>query len=362
MRILLVDGAPRRGGYTGELAGLFAEGAGAAGAEVDLARLADLDVGPCRGCYACWIRADGRCSRRDGMEALLDRFLAADALVLATPVYFYSFSALLKAFVERLFPALSPAIDVPEGSGLERNSRRFGERGPSRAVLIAAGAHRSRRLFDGLLATFDAICHGLSVDRAGALLRPESFVLDFDAGKPVACARVRAAFLAAGRELAVEGRVSPETEREAALELTGDLDLFRGHARAYWEIASSRCARGFDRAAVREAASTDLRILLPELAAAFDPAAAGGLAAVFQLDVTDDPGGGQHLVVRDGACALARGRHEAPTLSLSLDAATLAELILDRVDARAAVAEGRIRVAGDRSLLARFGRLFPRRG
>jgi multimeric flavodoxin WrbA len=360
MKIFVVNGAPRRGGYTDELTGLFTEGASAAGAEVDVARLSEHDVRPCLGCFACWIRGEGRCAQRDDMDTLLPRYLDADALVLATPIYFYSFSALLKAFVERLFPTLSPVIDVSGGTPMERNSPRFPGRGPKRAVLIAAGAHKSRLLNDGLVATFETICHGLSLERAGVLLRPESFVLDFAEGKPRACGRVRAAFAAAGRELVEAGRVSPGTEQDATLPLTRDLAMFQGHAHAYWEIAVSRCARGFDREAVRDAAAADLRILVPELAAGLDPLAAGKLKAIIQLDVTDDPAGGYHLVIDGGTCAAHKGRCEAPTTALSLDAEALVGLLRGRLDARSALSEGRIRVAGDRSLFARFGRLFSR--
>jgi multimeric flavodoxin WrbA len=360
MRIFIADGAPRPDGFTEELARLFADGAAAAGAQVDSVRLASHDVRPCRGCFACWSREDGRCAQRDDMDALLPRYLDADALVLATPVYYYSFSALLKAFLERLLPTSLPFIDVAAENGLERNTPRFPGRGPKRAVLIAAGAHRDPRLMDGLVATFETICHGISAAPAGVLRRPESFVLDFGEGKPVECGKVRAAFAAAGRELVTAGRVSSEAERDAALPLTRDLELFRGHARAYWEIARSRGARAFDRAEIRDAASADPRILIPELAARFDPSVAGALEAVIQLDVTDDAGGGHHLVILGGTCVAMPGRHARPDATLSLDTAALTALIRGALDARAAAADGRIRAAGDRSLFLRFGRLFRR--
>jgi len=359
MKILIVSGAPRRDGYTEELARLFAEGATAAGAAAETVRLAERDVRPCRGCFACWTRADGRCAQRDDMDELLPRTLASDALVLATPVYFYSFSALLKAFIERLLPASLPFIDTSSPAGLERNTPRDPSLGPKRAVLIAAGAHRDPLLLDGLVGTFETICHGISAERAGVLLRPESFLLDFDAGKAAGGQSVRDAFGAAGRELATAGRVSVRTEEEASTPLTRDLALFASHARTYWEIARGRSG-AFDRDAIRDAAAADPRILVPELAARLDPEAAGDLEAVIQLDVTDDPEGGFHLCIVRGACTAHRGRHDRPDTTLTLDTEALVKLLHQKIDARAAVALGQIRIAGDRSLFPRMGRLFSR--
>jgi len=360
VKIFIANGAPRRDGFTEELVCLFAEGAEAAGAEVDIARLASLDVRPCRGCFACWVREDGSCAQRDDMDELLPRYLEADALVLATPVYYYSFSALLKAFIERLFPMSLPFIDVARETGLERNTPRFEGRGPSRAVLIAAGAHRDPRLTEGLVKTFETICHGMSVSPAGVLLRPESFLLDFGGAKQAQVGKVRTAFANAGRELVSSGRVCPETEKDASSLFTRDLELFRSHARAYWEIARAAGARAFDRASTRETAASDLRILIPELAASYDAGVVSGLVAVIQFDIAGDPEGGFHLVIDQGRCASARGRNGAASTTISLDAETLVALLHGRLDARAALAAGKIRVVGDRSLFVRFGRLFRR--
>jgi len=357
MKILIASGAPRRDGYTEELARLFAEGATAAGGAVEIVRLAERDVRPCRGCFACWTRLDGRCAQSDDMDELLPRCLASDALVLATPVYFYSLSALLKAFIERLLPMSLPFIDTSSPTGMERNTSRDPSKGPKRAVLIAVGAHRDPLLLDGLVGTFETICHGISAERAGVLLRPESFLLDFDAGKPIEGPKVRDAFATAGRELVTTGRVSARTEEDASTPLTRDLSLFASHARAYWEIARGRSG-AFDRSAIRDAAAADLGILVPELAASLDPEAAGDLEAVIQLDVSDDPGGGFHLCIACGECTAHRGRHDRPDTTLTLDTEALVKLLHQKIDARAAVALGQIRVEGDRSLFSRMGRLF----
>ena len=63
---------------------------------VDVAR---LDVRPWTGCVACGY--EGPCVQRDGMGAVRSSLLAADMVVLATPLYYYGMSAQLKTVVDR---------------------------------------------------------------------------------------------------------------------------------------------------------------------------------------------------------------------------------------------------------------------
>jgi len=359
MKVLVVIGAPRRTGYTRELVELFCAGASAAGAEVVVRDLSDLDVRPCRGCYGCW-RAEtpGRCVQSDDMRGLLDLYRESSFLVLATPLYFYSFSAVMKAFVERLFPVVRPRIERSPRLGLLRNSRRH-DGGPEGAVLIATGAHRGLANMKGIRETFDLVCEGISIEPRGQLLRTESYFLDFAASKPLTHRRIRAAFESAGRELATKGRISPATEADAALPLADDDESFIDRSNVYWQIAGELKTHGADRHRLRDRAAVDPRILVPELAACLDPVIAGDLEAVIMLDL--DGGGPRswHLAIAAGRCTPAPGPHPAPDLTLSMSEETLVDLIFGRIDPRAAVTDGSIRAAGSLGLLARLGRLFP---
>ena len=60
-----------------------------------------------QGCYAC---QEGACPQKDDAQEILEKMLAADVLVLATPVYFYTMCAQLKALIDRsaaIFPRLT---------------------------------------------------------------------------------------------------------------------------------------------------------------------------------------------------------------------------------------------------------------
>jgi multimeric flavodoxin WrbA len=360
MKLLVIIGAPRRTGYTRELVELFCAGARTAGAEAEVRDLCQLDVRPCTGCYSCWsAESPGRCVQDDDMASLIAAYLEARHLVLATPLYFYSFSALMKAFVERLFPLVKPRIERSPRLGLLRNVRRHADRGPEGAVLIAAGAHRGLRNMEGLSATFELVCEGLGIDPRGRLLRTESFFLDFVASKPITHRKIRGAFESAGRELVLSGRVSAATEADAALPIVVDDDTYIERSDVYWQIADEIQTHGADRLQLRERAAIDLRILVPELAACLDPAAAGDLSAVILLDIDGDADRSWHLAIEDGRCRPRRGAHADPDLTLSMPESTLLDLIFGRIDPRVAVREGAIVARGSPELLARMGRLFP---
>lgn len=103
MKVVALHASPRRGGNSELLAAACLEGAAAAGHTVELVHLPDqvrAHLGDCRACRG----ADGRCRIDDGYEAmLLERVLPADALLYATPLWWYGAAGYLKTFVDRLF-------------------------------------------------------------------------------------------------------------------------------------------------------------------------------------------------------------------------------------------------------------------
>ena len=97
--ILIISASGRKGGNSDLLCDQFAKGAAEAGHAVEKVRLAEKNVGFCTGCYAC--QKLGKCVQKDDANELVEKMLSADAIVLATPVYFYSMNAQLKALIDR---------------------------------------------------------------------------------------------------------------------------------------------------------------------------------------------------------------------------------------------------------------------
>ena len=99
-RVLILSGSPRKGGNSDLLCDEFLRGAKEAGNEVEKIRVSEKKIGFCRGCYYCQ-KSGGECAVKDDMAEVLQKMIDADVIVLASPVYFYSIDAQLKALIDR---------------------------------------------------------------------------------------------------------------------------------------------------------------------------------------------------------------------------------------------------------------------
>lgn len=98
-KVLILSGSPRKNGNSDILCDEFARGAIEAGHEVEKIRVAEKKIGYCRACYAC--RGTGVCTIKDDMAEIMQKMIDCDVMVLASPVYFYSIDAQLKAVIDR---------------------------------------------------------------------------------------------------------------------------------------------------------------------------------------------------------------------------------------------------------------------
>ena len=100
--VLGIAGSPRRHGNSDRLLEAALAGAREAGAETTTLIAADAALEPCQGCNACSLT--GECMLGDGGRGLYAALDAADALVVASPVYFATVPAVLKILIDRLQP------------------------------------------------------------------------------------------------------------------------------------------------------------------------------------------------------------------------------------------------------------------
>ncbi len=68
--------------------------------ELELIRLSDFDIRPCKGCYACLFK-EGGCVIKDDLNVVWDALARADALIAAAPTYFLGPNAALKCLLDR---------------------------------------------------------------------------------------------------------------------------------------------------------------------------------------------------------------------------------------------------------------------
>jgi multimeric flavodoxin WrbA len=97
--IVGILGSPRRMGNCDILLDEALKGASQSGAEVYKIILDELVFRPCRGCNDC--HEDGTCVQRDDMTAVYDLIERADAVIIATPIYFSGPSAQTKLLIDR---------------------------------------------------------------------------------------------------------------------------------------------------------------------------------------------------------------------------------------------------------------------
>ena len=99
-KVLVLSSTPRRGGNSDLLCDEFIRGAREKGHEIEKIFLKDKRIAYCLGCGACSERGVP-CPQKDDMAEVLEKMIAADVIVMASPVYFYSISAQMKTLIDR---------------------------------------------------------------------------------------------------------------------------------------------------------------------------------------------------------------------------------------------------------------------
>ena len=203
----------------------FLEGARRAGAATETLYLRDYKIKHCLGCYSCWLQTPGRCVQKDDMaEDLFDRYLNADLVVLASPVYHATMNARMKLFVERTLPMMDPLGAAPEGGG---HPHRF-EKMPKVVALSVAG-YWEQSMFQVLSLTWRMILAG---DLIAEIYRHSSEFLSQPEFQTQAQA-VLDAVAQAGEEVVRQGQVTPET-MAALTQPLAPADTLMRLSREFW--------------------------------------------------------------------------------------------------------------------------------
>lgn len=99
--VLVLLGSPRKRGNSALLAAQIASGAKRAGATLSTIFLHALQIQPCRGCWKCRKAGSTGCAIQDDMQPVYQQMVAADAWVIASPVYWFTVSAQTKLWMDR---------------------------------------------------------------------------------------------------------------------------------------------------------------------------------------------------------------------------------------------------------------------
>ena len=105
MKVLAINGSPRKSWNTHTLLEHAVEGARSMGATAELIHLYDLNYRGCTACFRCKTRHSrtyGRCAMSDDATGVLRRFSELEGVVIGSPIYFGSLTSQTRAFLERL--------------------------------------------------------------------------------------------------------------------------------------------------------------------------------------------------------------------------------------------------------------------
>ena len=358
MRILVIRGNPRKNGHTQYITDLVIKGASEAGAEIEDVDLYEKKINDCIGCYHCWTNTPGKCIHHDDMTDLLEKILATDIVLCSTPLYSYTMSTSAKKFFDRCFPLFKQGI-VQNPNKLFRNRLRYPDKWKNKKLaFVSAGAFKSTENFKGLKATFSLLANGMNMTCCGGLIRPESYLLQFNLAKPKTVKTIETALIQGGRELATKGKIPEEIQKKASTPLSIDMFSFEKYSNIYWEHVISIGAEGVDLEKVRYKVTTDVRILMHEMARSIDPLATAKLKAILQFDFPDKE---LHycLTVNKGKCTLEEKKSESCDLRVTSDTITWAKAFTREISMKDALMERKVKLEGDKLLFKRLERYFP---
>jgi len=101
IKILGIVGSKRKKGNTSILVQKALDETQQAGAQTEQLFLSDYQYSDCTGCEGC--AKDFQCVIEDGMQQIYPKILEADGIIVGSPTYFYNLTALMKAFIDRLY-------------------------------------------------------------------------------------------------------------------------------------------------------------------------------------------------------------------------------------------------------------------
>jgi len=154
-KILVLTGSPRNGGNSDLMADAFIKGACAAGHEVVKVKADEKNVRGCKACCACYSKGTA-CVFNDDFNEIAPHLDCADVVAVATPVYWYTFPAQLKAVIDKMY-----ALYVGKKSLSAKE-----------CVLMACAEENDKEAFEGMTRSWDMILKLLDWVEKGRLIVP----------------------------------------------------------------------------------------------------------------------------------------------------------------------------------------------
>lgn len=102
MKILILNGSPRKNGNTSALVQAFTEGARTKGHDVTVLSVGSMKISGCLGCEYCHLHR-GACIQKDDMGQVYEALKDAEMLVVASPIYYFTLSGQMQCAIHRTY-------------------------------------------------------------------------------------------------------------------------------------------------------------------------------------------------------------------------------------------------------------------
>ena len=120
MKVLCLQGSARKKGNTAHVLGWVEEELSSLGHTVETVYLSDMNLNGCKGCAACKNKPDRvGCIQKDDIPEILGKMVNAQAVVFASPLYFWGVTAQLKAVIDRSYSLYTRYHDPNHASLVE---------------------------------------------------------------------------------------------------------------------------------------------------------------------------------------------------------------------------------------------------
>jgi putative sterol carrier protein/putative NADPH-quinone reductase len=355
LKVLALNSSPRGEGQskTELLLSHLVQGMQAAGAQVEVVHLRQQKIKNCIGCFTCWTKTPGVCIHKDDMSAtLFPKFLAAELVVYATPLYHFTVNAALKAFIERTLPVLQPFLVEHEG----RTVHPLRHPHPGMVMLSVAGFHEPS-VFDQL-SSWARFIFGKKL--LAELYRPGAEALTTAYYAPKAQSILVAAHQA-GRDLVENRQVSAETLAQFEQDIVEDPKVWRTMGNLMWTscITEGLTVKEFAERG-RPPRPDSLESFMMLMAMGFNPKKAGDTRALIQFEFSGEVAGTCHFKIAAGVIQAFDGAAAQPSLVVRAPFGVWMDILTGKGDGQQLLLSKAYTVEGDLALLMRFDQIFGR--
>jgi len=234
-KILIMNGSPRRKeGFIYFYLQYLIKGIEEAGTRVEVVDIYDkqFNIEPCRGCFSCWTKTNGKCVIGGEANELIDRVNNTYVTIFAFPLYIDSIPAKLKAFLDRLFINVMPVF-VPYNNLTRHPLRNTRER---YMALFSINGFPEIEHFRPVVKTFQGIARNSHRPLIATILRPGGQYLY--SGPPYRnyLREVLSSLERAGKELVEQGMVSKRILKSISSDYGISKNLWRTYTNLHWSL------------------------------------------------------------------------------------------------------------------------------